>query len=401
MNKKAFITLSLAIFATMMGMSIVAPLMAVYSKSMGASGIWLGLMFSGVSLSRALFQPVAGWLSDRKDRKTLLIIGLVSYTILSLGYAWAADLYQLTAARLLHGAASSLVTPVAQAYVGDITPKGKEGTYMNFFMMAMYLGMGTGPFLGGLLNDSYGISVAFYVMAAVSAISLIFLIIFVPVMASKSKKEKAGWGAMISLMKDNKMKAVVLHLFSRAILRQGITSFLPVFAMEMLAMNTTASGTVISVFIFTEAFSQGLVGPVADRMNRKVLLLGGTAVAAFMAFFIGNMGNAAGMLTILVPIAITTSLARASASAYSVEIGSKFHCMGACMGLVNAAQDLGNFVGPMLFGWATDAFGSSSIFTVGGITGIVVIPFMAVSLLIKEKPVAAEATADEPASPGS
>jgi MFS family permease len=390
MNKKAFISLSLAIFTTMMGMSIVAPLMAVYSKSMGASGIWLGLMYSGVALTRALFQPVSGWLSDRRDRKTLMIIGLIGYTMLSLGYAWAANLYQLTTVRLLHGAASALVTPVAQAYVGDLTPKGKEGTYMNFFMMSMYLGMGTGPFLGGLLNDSYGINIAFYIMAAISALSLLLLIIFVPVMTSKSRNDRTGWASMVALLQNNKMKAVVLHLFSRAILRQGIISFLPIFAIEMLGMNTTTIGMVISIFIFTEAFSQGIVGPAADRINRKALLIGGTAVAAVMAFFIGNMNGAVGMLLILVPVAITTSMARSSASAYSVEIGSKLKCMGACMGLSNASQDLGSFVGPMLFGWAMDNFGSGSIFTVGGIAGVVAIPFIVISLMAKEPEVVAE-----------
>jgi MFS family permease len=386
MNKKAFISLSLAIFATMMGMSIVSPLMAVYSKSLGASGIWLGLMYSGVALTRALFQPISGWLSDRKDRKSLMLIGLIAYTVLSLGYAWAANLYQLTGVRLLHGAASSLVTPVAQAYVGDLTPKGKEGTYMNLFMMSMYLGMASGPFLGGLLNDSYGMSVAFYLMGAISATALLFLVIFVPRMPVKSKKDRTGFSSMFSLLKENRMRAVVLHLFSRAVLRMGITSFLPIFATEMLGMNTTTVGMVISIFIFTEAFSQGIVGPIADRINRKALLIGGTAVAAVLAFFIGSATSAAGMLLILVPVAITTSMARASASAYSVEIGAKLKCMGACMGLSNASQDLGSFVGPMLFGWATDSFGSGSIFMVGGITGVLAIPFIILSLMAKERP---------------
>lgn len=392
MNKKAFITLSVAIFTTMMGMSIVAPLMAVYTKSMGASGIWLGLMFSGVALSRALFQPVAGWLSDRRDRKTLMLIGLAAYTVLSLGYAWATNLYQLTTARFLHGAASALVTPVAQAYVGDLTPKGKEGTYMNFFMMSMYLGMASGPFLGGILNESYGINVAFYIMAAFAALALLLLIIFVPKIPSRSRKNQAGWGSMLALLKDNRMKAVTLHLFSRAILRQGVTAFLPLFAIEILAMTTGSVGIVISIFIFIEAFSQGLMGPIADRTNKKVLLVGGTLIAAILSFFLRNMDGSMGLLAILIPIAITTSLARASASAYSVEVGSRLKCMGACMGLVNASQDLGAFIGPILFGWASDSFGVSSIFAVGGITGLAAIPFMVVSLVVKDTVTVAEET---------
>ncbi len=384
MNKKAFYTLSAAIFATMIGSSIISPLMSLYAKSMGASGLWLGIMASGFSLSRALFQPVSGRLSDRGNRKLLIIIGLASYTVISIGYAFAANLYTLTTVRLFHGLASALVTPVAQAYVGDIIPKGKEGKYMNLFMMFMYLGMAMGPILGGTLNDRYGMAAAFYTMAALSALTLLLLIIFVPVVESHAQKARAGWSSMMALLKDNRMKAVTLHLASRGILRQGITTFLPLYSAKFLGMNTTTIGIVASVFIFTEAFSQGLFGSIADRWNKNVLLVGGSLAASIIIFFGRGMPNALGQLLVLVPVAATTSLARASASAYSVEIGSKFKCMGSCMGLCNAAQDLGHFIGPILFGWAIDHLGEGSIFAVGGITGLIAIPFMIISLMGKQ-----------------
>jgi MFS family permease len=358
--------------------------MSLYAETMGASGLWLGVMFSGFSLSRALFQPVSGWLSDRKDRKMLVIIGLAAYTLISLSYAVANSLYTLTTVRLLHGVASALVTPVAQAYVGDLIPKGKEGTYMNMFMMAMYLGMAMGPFLGGAINQYYGMNTAFYIMAAFSAIALLLHVIFVPVIKAKSHKSRAGWGAMLNLLKDNRMKAVALHLSSRGILRQGITAFLPLFSAKLLGFNTTTIGLVTSVFAFTEAISQGVVGPIADRANKKLLLISGSLVAAIIIFFGRDMTDALGQLLILVPVAITTSIARASASAYSVEIGAKHSSMGACMGLTNASQDLGHFIGPILFGWAIDNFGEGSIFAVGGISGLIAIPFMLISLYAKQ-----------------
>lgn len=201
MNKKAFFTLAMCIFTTMLGMSILSPLMSIYATKKGADGFWLGVMFSGFSLSRALFQPVSGWLSDRYNRKMLLIIGLTGYTIISLGYAFASTIYTLTTVRLLHGVGSALVTPVAMAYVGDIIPKGKEGTYMNIFMMFMYLGMAAGPVMGGMLNESYGMNIAFYTMAAISALSLLLLVIFVPQAESHSDRAKAGFGAIITLLK--------------------------------------------------------------------------------------------------------------------------------------------------------------------------------------------------------
>jgi MFS transporter, DHA1 family, multidrug resistance protein len=400
MNKKAFLALSIVIFASTIGMSILSPLMSLYAETLGASGLWLGIMFSGFSLSRALFQPISGWLSDRKDRKMLIIVGLGAYTLISLGYAVASSLYTLTTVRLLHGVASALVTPVAQAYVGDLIPKGKEGTYMNLFMMAMYLGMASGPFLGGLLKDTYGMNVAFYTMAGFAAFALLLHVIFVPVIKKKPGKSHAGFGAMINLLKDNRMKAVALHLSSRGILRQGITAFLPLFSAKLLGLNTTSIGLVTSVFAFTEAVSQGVVGPIADRWNKKVLLVGGSLIASVLVFFGRDMTDVFGQLLILVPVAIMASMARASASAYSVEIGAKHGSMGACMGLSNAAQDLGHFIGPILFGYAIDIFGPSSIFAVGGISGLVAIPPMLYCVWAKQPEAAYEAVEPEPVREG-
>jgi MFS transporter, DHA1 family, multidrug resistance protein len=393
MNKKAFFALSTVVFTSMLGMSILSPLMAIYATTMGANGFWLGVMFSGFSLSGAIFSPVAGWLADHQSRKMLMVVGLVAYALVSIGYALANNIYLLTVVRLFHGIASAVVVPVAQAYIGDITPKGKEGTYMNIFMMFMYLGMAIGPFMGGTLSDLYGMNTAFYSMAALAALSLVFLFIAVPDLRAKAVKKRAGLKSMIDALRDNRMKASNLHLCSRAILRQGIISFLPLYAAKMLGMSTSMIGIIISVYVFVEAISQGAMGPVTDRGNKGLLLVGGTLAAAILSFFLGNMSTELTLLALLIPIAITTSLARSAASAYSVDYGHKTNEMGAAMGIFNSTQYLGSAIGPIMFGIVTDSFGLQSIFPAGAITGLIVVPFMIFYLLARqpEPPLVAEA----------
>jgi MFS family permease len=385
MNKKAFFALSTVIFTTQLGMNIISPLMAVYARTMGANALWLGIMVSGSAFSYVIFAPVSGWLADRFSRKLLMIVGLTAYTLFSIGYALSTNVYMLTGVRLLHGAASAMVGPVAQAYVGNISPKGKEGTFINIFMMFMYLGMAVGPLMGGALYDQFGMNYAFYAMGALSALSLLFLIIFVPLVKAVPGQQRAGLRAIFTPLRDNRIKAANLHLGSRAILRQGITSFLPLYAITILGMTATNIGLVLTIFVFTEAISQGLMGPFADRANKKALLLGGTSIAAILAFFLGSMTTQWTLLLILVPIAFTTSLARASASVYHVQVGRQMNNMGASMGILNATQGLGSAIGPILYGIVIDAFGLQSIFLTGGITGIMVLPLM-VYYLFKKQP---------------
>ena len=384
MNKKAFASICFAIFVAMLGMGIISPLLSVYATSMGATGFQIGFMASGYSLSRALVQPFTGSFSDRRGRKNLMVVGLAAYAVLSIGYALANNIHQLTTVRLLHGFASALVMPIAQAYVGDICPKGKEDTYMGLFMMSMYLGMGAGPLLGGSVSEAFGkMSPAFYIMAILAACGLVLMVLFVPQTEAHIRNRKGG-APMSVMIKDNKVRAVALYLGSRGILRQGITNFIVLFGTKALHMHLTLASAVATVYILTEAFGQGLVGPITAHFSRKPLMVFGAVTASGLAFFIAKMGNFFTLLAVLIPLAIMTSIGRVPALAFNVELGVKYRRMGAGMGIANGAQDLGHFFGPIAFGWAMDHFGIGSVFTVGGIICLASVPLMTYWLYQKD-----------------
>ncbi len=60
-------------------------------------------------------------------RKRILIIGLAGYAVVSLLYTLAMNLWQLGLFRLLQGAASVMVTPIAQATSETSPHPGRKG----------------------------------------------------------------------------------------------------------------------------------------------------------------------------------------------------------------------------------------------------------------------------------
>ena len=87
LNVKIFSTLFIAIFVTAMGAGFVAPLLPIYAHELGAGGFQIGLIFGAFSLTRTLFVPYFGKLSDRKGRKPFITTGLFLYFLVSLFYA--------------------------------------------------------------------------------------------------------------------------------------------------------------------------------------------------------------------------------------------------------------------------------------------------------------------------
>jgi DHA1 family multidrug resistance protein-like MFS transporter len=400
MNRKAFTSLCVAIFVAMLGMGIISPLMPIYTKTMNASIFWLGFMYSGFSLSRALIQPFTGWFSDRRGRKMLLVVGLGAYTVISIGYALAQNIVQLAVVRLAHGVASAMVVPVAQAYVGDLCPKGKEGQTMGLFMMAMYLGMAGGPLLGGTVAERYNMNLAFYIMAVLAGFGLLLLILFVPNIESHAQRTNKEPAPVSEMLKDNKVKAVAVYLGSRGVFRQGISAFLPLYAVEVMHLNLTLASAIVSIYILAEAFGQGLVGPIADRFPRKTLMIFAAILAPIIAFFVPGMGTVPKLIAILVPIALITVVGRVPALAYNVEIGAKYGRMGVGMGITNAAQDLGHFFGPMVLGWTIDRNGYGSFFPASAVICLIFVPPM-IYWLLKKEPEVAPMAIIEPAATDS
>jgi DHA1 family multidrug resistance protein-like MFS transporter len=386
MNKRAFVTVCIAIFVAMLGMGIISPLMAIYARDMGASGLWLGIMYSGFSLSRALMQPVCGWFSDKYSRKTLMIIGLSCYTLVSIGYALASTVYTLTAVRLAHGLASALVIPVAQAYIGDLTPKGREGTSMAWFSAALQLGMAVGPILGGQVYDMYNsMAAVFYLMASLAASGLLLLIIFVPGTKPAARGVQTKNAPMRTMLQDDRIKAICIYFAARGILRQSISAFIPLFAVEVFKSTTTEGALLASIYIFTEAISQMFVGPIADRFDRKKMMIFGGLTTAVLALFLSGITSYNTLILLLIPVAILGVIGRVPALAFNVDLGKKYGRMGSSMGITNAAQDMGHVIGPVFTGWALEVYGVGSVFYVGAIAGILVMPLMTYWLYTKQR----------------
>jgi len=65
-NIKIFTTLFLAIFFTTLGVGLVVPLLPVYAHELGAGAFQVGLVFAAFSLTRSIFVPYFGKLSDKK-----------------------------------------------------------------------------------------------------------------------------------------------------------------------------------------------------------------------------------------------------------------------------------------------------------------------------------------------
>jgi DHA1 family multidrug resistance protein-like MFS transporter len=357
---KIFPVLGLSIFSSMVGIGIIAPLLPIYAESLGATGVWIGVIFAGYAISRTILLPFAGRFSDRRGRKQVIAIGLFSFALTSFAYAFANSVATLLVIRLLQGVAACLVQPISQAYIGDIAPEGEEGKWMGFFNATFLIGWGCGPLIGGVMAEYMGIASAFYAMGGLNLLAFLGVSIFLP----EITRRKKGMDEEYSFKKIMSSK-VSWGLFSfqvgDAAHRGIVQTFIPVFAGLTIGLSSSLIGTILSVLVLGAGLVQIFSGRLADRFNKRFIVITGS-LGILISMLVVPQAVGFWSLILLLSIAIIgDATALPSASALVIEEGRKFG-MGMSMAMFNMGLGVGMSVGPILAGLAADLLGIESAF---------------------------------------
>jgi DHA1 family multidrug resistance protein-like MFS transporter len=378
---RIFSILALATFTGMLGMTIIIPLIPLYMERLALTPIWVGVIFAVFSGTRLLLAPIVGRLSDRYGRKYFLVIGLILSAIASLGYIWASADWHLVLVRILHGAASGMVYPIAMSYLGDITPKGREGRWMGYFNAVVFTSFGLGPLFGGLMAERFGILITFSAVSGLCLVSLLLVLVALP--ESLTRQSPARQGASF---KGLLTSGVIRGLFTYRLALEmawGIwVSFIAVLAHNMFGLGPSLTGILLTANVTISALLMVPFGRVADRIDkRRIIMLGGFGAAISIA--ITPLATGFGFLLALSILAGAVTAAEFPASsAMAVEEGRRYG-MGSTMAVMNMAMSGGMVLGPLLGGAVMEAAGINTTYYVAG--GVLLLGIAAFALLSSRK----------------
>jgi MFS family permease len=379
LQKKIFIALCLAIFSAMLGMGIVAPLLPVYAQHYGATGFAIGLVFASFSISRTFLLPLIGKLSDKRGRKIFITSGLFLFSLTSIGYLTASNIPFLILTRTIQGIAAAMVIPIALAYMGEITPQGREGTYMGTFNLFFYGGLATGPILGGIVKDAFGMNSSFYAMGIISFIGFLFSLIFLPEKRISPTSPSLQKGFR-QFFKPRSLKGIFTYrlCFSIGI---GVTwAFLPIFGDNVLNLSSSQIGLLISLNIFIATLLQTPFGKLADRIPKGwFVIIGGIMGAGSLIIFPFTRNFHEIFLANLL-LGISGGIAMPALTALVVEKGKDIGEMGSMMSLFILFHSIGMIIGPILAGLTSEYASLTVTFIAGGGIGLIGVIGFAVSL---------------------
>ena len=367
-DKKIFGTLFFSIFGTVTGVGIVVPLLPVYAHNLGASGIYIGLIFGSFSLSRTFLLPYFGRYSDKKGRKPFIVVGLFAYTLVSLTFILANNVESLIGIRFVQGIASAMIMPAVQAYVGDITPDGREGFTMGLFNMSMFLGLSIGPLIGGIIHDRFSLDTSFAAMGFLALAGFLLSLFLLPPTKSEPVvnrgTEPLEWKR---LLYDRDMAGLFLFRLAYAACIGVIWSFLPVLADTEFSLSSSSIGILVMIGVFSSGMLHVPMGFLADRVNRKMMVIIGGLIISYAIFSFEWADSFNDLVVASLFFGLGGGVSTPALMALAVLKGNATEAMGSVMGLLAMAHSLGMLTGSLLAGLMMDIFRLRQAFPSGGV----------------------------------
>lgn len=272
-------------------------------KELGASALGLGWVMSSFILSSAIFLLPYGRLADIVGRKKVFTFGIALFTVTTILIVFSWNLSSLIIFRIVQGISGAMIFGTSMAIITSVFPAGERGRALGINVTAVYLGLSTGPIIGGLLTQYLGWRsiFAFLVPFGIAAIILI------------KTKVKAEWADS----KGEKFDFVGSFIY-------GISLFGVMFGFSKLPSVTgwifLVAGLGLSAgFVIYEKMSDNPVFDIRLLIRNRVFAFSGiaalinysatSAVGFFISLYlqyIKDLGaREAGLIMISQPIAMT------------------------------------------------------------------------------------------------
>lgn len=403
-------------FVDILGLTVILPLLHLYSAQYGATPLQIGLVAGAFPLAQLLGVPIMGALSDRYGRKPLLLISQVTTFVSFLMLGMAQSLEVIVLSRLLDGLFGANIA-TAQAALSDITDEDNRAQALGLIGAAFGLGFIFGPITSLIaLEISNSLAVPAFTAAIYSFLSIcLTLFAFKETLPSEKRGQNktsiTNFFVVGRMLRVKGASMLLLLVFAEQLVFFGFETLMGVFTLSRLGLLGQGNALYFLVIgVLLVGVQVRFIGKWTRQYGERKVIIGALALLSIgllmVAFtpeqphpfyvlqraeyelrgqdinsteaIIGEInvplppddrngiGGIVWFLIAIVPLSIGAGLIRPSVnSLLTKRVGKEDY--GSILGVSASFVSGANAIAPLLAGALIQQYGTSTPFLLGGI----------------------------------
>src|SRR3954452_496475 len=332
-----------AVFLGALDQTVVGTALPRIITDLGGNGLYTWA-FTAYLLTSTISGPLYGKVSDLFGRRPVFLFGIGVFMLGSVLAGISQEMWQLVVARGIQGLGAGAIFPLAMATIADLFAPSERGRYQGLFGAVFGLSSLLGPAIGGLITDTIGWALVFFVNIPVGLVVLftvrrnlpayhlggakpridylgaaLFTGALVPILIGLTNKQAADWtdpavGGLIGLgtllliafvfVESRAVEPIVpLHLFRNRSFTVSVAAvflaaigffatviFLPRWFQVVAGSSATVSGYQMLPLLGGLIFSAIASGQIVSRTGRyRLLVFGALTPMAIGLFMLTHM----------------------------------------------------------------------------------------------------------------
>jgi len=178
-KKIILLVASLSSFLVPFTSSSITVALPAMASQFHVDAVTLGWITSAYIISAAVFIVPFGRYADIVGRKKIFLYGVLIFTIASLACAFAPLEEILIVFRFLQGIGGAMLFATSVAIVTQVHGPGERGWALGITIATVYAGLSIGPFLGGILTDTFGWPAIFLVNVPLGILTIVLTLRYI------------------------------------------------------------------------------------------------------------------------------------------------------------------------------------------------------------------------------
>ncbi|HEX7063708.1 MAG TPA: MFS transporter [Bacillales bacterium] len=349
---------NLLIFASFYFLMPTLPLYVV--QELNGKESLVGLITGVFTVSSIIVRPWSGQLLDVLGRRKMMLVSLILFSLVTVGYIGTSTIMFLLLIRFLHGAVFGVATTASGTVAADIIPESRRGEGMGYFGIFTIMAMIVGPALGLMIIQQWSYSTMFVTCVGLAILSTI-VAAFIKYPEVKNKKRSdlhlsiRYWKEMIEL----RALPFSITFLSLSVVSGGIVSFVSLYATEV--GNADLAGGYFFVYAIGLVAAWFSAGRIYDRFGPNLVVYPGLILNATGLVFLVLASGAPLFYTAAILIGLGFGSIQPSVQAMVINAVSE-NRRGAATATFYMALDIGIGAGSFFLGLVAQWIGYRGMF---------------------------------------